>query len=357
MQGDDGDLWRATFRIEFTHNSPHLGVVAAGGFAARTSVHRLAVEAGGVPGMARFLFPADAVAQAVVNGVESTIVPPLIEIAPNGAFGREVFGEVAPLATGAYQVQNGIEDIAHRVLRGRPPGYTGISGSTSAHWSSAKSLGYRCVLILHFTQLDTPYWTDTYKFTAIPPLHIAWNCWRRYATSERFRRRRCRSNQRACEVAHAPSPSSFGDTRMRRTYPLFAVLLVVLLLGSDSLNEYDDKTTEDPLEGRWRLTGREQYGVQTKLDVQDQVFITFHSGTFTVNTDTCYYQGKYRIAPIHKPPQLDGELFTHLLHDHMGKCIYQIDGDRLKIAALAERQRPKGFDDKNIWSITCERVK
>src|SRR5262245_28050734 len=33
------------------------------------------------------------------------------------------------------------------VERGRPPGYTGIKGSTRAHCSSVRSLGYRCVRI------------------------------------------------------------------------------------------------------------------------------------------------------------------------------------------------------------------
>src|SRR5256714_12013394 len=47
------------------------------------------------------------------------------------------------------------------VLRGRPPGYTGIRGRTKAHCSSLRSLGYRWVRIPHFTQLDAPYRTDS----------------------------------------------------------------------------------------------------------------------------------------------------------------------------------------------------
>src|SRR5262249_27787781 len=47
------------------------------------------------------------------------------------------------------------------VLRGRPPGYTGINGSTSAHCSSVRSLGYRWVRIPHSTRSDPPYRTDS----------------------------------------------------------------------------------------------------------------------------------------------------------------------------------------------------
>src|SRR5690242_6784191 len=47
------------------------------------------------------------------------------------------------------------------VLRGRPPGYTGIRGSTRAHCSSVRSLGYRWVRIPHLTASDPPYRTDS----------------------------------------------------------------------------------------------------------------------------------------------------------------------------------------------------
>src|SRR5437588_7531232 len=47
------------------------------------------------------------------------------------------------------------------VERGRPPGKTGIRGSTSFHCSSVRSLGYRWVRIPHFKQLSPPYRTDS----------------------------------------------------------------------------------------------------------------------------------------------------------------------------------------------------
>src|SRR5262245_24595469 len=51
------------------------------------------------------------------------------------------------------------------VLRGRPPGYTGIRGSTKAHCSSVRSLGYCWVRIPHSTGLDPPYRTDSNTIT------------------------------------------------------------------------------------------------------------------------------------------------------------------------------------------------
>src|SRR5689334_6550433 len=47
------------------------------------------------------------------------------------------------------------------VLRGRPPEEAGINGSTRAHCSSVRSLGYRWVRMPHSTRLGPPYRTDT----------------------------------------------------------------------------------------------------------------------------------------------------------------------------------------------------
>src|SRR5262249_54860385 len=47
------------------------------------------------------------------------------------------------------------------VLRGRPPGYSGISFLTRPHCSSVRSLGYRWVRIPHYTGPSPPYRTDS----------------------------------------------------------------------------------------------------------------------------------------------------------------------------------------------------
>src|SRR5262249_12379880 len=57
-----------------------------------------------------------AVAELVVDGLQGAVVPPLIEVAPDGAPGREVLGQVAPLAAGPQDVEGGVEDVAHRRL-------------------------------------------------------------------------------------------------------------------------------------------------------------------------------------------------------------------------------------------------
>src|SRR5262249_31450639 len=105
-----------------------LGVVPAAGLAARAAVHRLAVDAGGRPRPAGALGFTDPVAQPVVGGPQGAVVPPGVEVAPDGALGREVVGQVAPLAAGAQQVQDGVQDVTHRRLAGAASGVHGDQG-------------------------------------------------------------------------------------------------------------------------------------------------------------------------------------------------------------------------------------
>src|SRR6185503_7611176 len=52
-------------------------------------------------------------------------VSPVVEVAPDGALGREVPGEVAPLAAAAEDVEDGIDDVAHVGDSGPPSGWSG----------------------------------------------------------------------------------------------------------------------------------------------------------------------------------------------------------------------------------------
>src|SRR5204862_7624081 len=52
------------------------------------------------------------------------------------------------------------------VLRGRPPGYTGMSGSAKAHCSSVTSLGYLWLRI-PITYENNPYGTVTQHFQGV----------------------------------------------------------------------------------------------------------------------------------------------------------------------------------------------
>jgi hypothetical protein len=65
---------------------------------------------------------ADFAAEQVVDLVQGAIEPPLVEVPPDGAPGREVDGEVPLLAAGAEDVQDGVDDVPRVGHAGSPAG-------------------------------------------------------------------------------------------------------------------------------------------------------------------------------------------------------------------------------------------
>jgi uncharacterized protein (TIGR03067 family) len=144
---------------------------------------------------------------------------------------------------------------------------------------------------------------------------------------------------------------------MRRTILLLAgVLLAVAALGSDSPKQYDDKTELAGIEGTWRRIETELGGRKINLggDVR-----TFRNGTYTINwSDSDMWQGTYHINQTFTPHHFD---WIPSRGDYKGqtlKCIYQIDGDTLKIAnKIVGEERPQGFNDDGLAVSIYKRVK
>src|ERR1700761_7221786 len=90
-----------------------LGVVPSAMFAAAGRFDRLAVNTGGSPWRVGFLRRTDLAAKLIMDNVECAVVTPLIEVPPDRTPGREVLGQVPPLATGAKDIEDGINDISN----------------------------------------------------------------------------------------------------------------------------------------------------------------------------------------------------------------------------------------------------
>src|SRR5262249_18761979 len=95
-----------------------LGVVAPAGLAAAGGVDRLAIDARRGARTRGLLLGPHLAAQGVVDPVQGPVVAPGVEVAPGGALGREVAGQIAPLAAGAEGVEDGIDDIPYGGLAG-----------------------------------------------------------------------------------------------------------------------------------------------------------------------------------------------------------------------------------------------
>jgi uncharacterized protein (TIGR03067 family) len=148
-------------------------------------------------------------------------------------------------------------------------------------------------------------------------------------------------------------PSLEGVVAMRRTVCLLAVLLVLPSLGSDSPKEYDGATEGDGIEGKWQCIAYQ------KQDPFQSVLIV-RAGTYTISyKDGDVIEGNIRIDPNQNPAHLDENPLTGYLKGETLKCIYQIEGDTLRIAGLPGLyvQRPKGFNDPGIEVSTYKRVR
>lgn len=144
---------------------------------------------------------------------------------------------------------------------------------------------------------------------------------------------------------------------MRRTILLAGVLLSVVALGSDSPKEYDDRAEVADIEGAWQWTEVSLNGRKENPPLE-QVMIC-RSGTYTFKYSYGSAEGCYRIDLTRKPPHFDWILPDGPTKGKTIKCIYQIERDTLRIAAIAQfdGDRPKGFDDKGVIVWTYRRLK
>jgi uncharacterized protein (TIGR03067 family) len=143
---------------------------------------------------------------------------------------------------------------------------------------------------------------------------------------------------------------------MRRIVSFLAgVLLVVLSLGSDSPGEYDGAAESDELEGSWRMVMVEYCGRDQPVPVKGAW--TFRRGRSTPPLPD--REGTYKADPSRKPAHLDETELCGQWKGKTWKCIYQVEGDTLRIAVTSKGdERPKNFDDKkDLFICTYKRVK
>src|SRR5208337_683632 len=85
-------------------------------------VDRLTVDARRRSGVVGLLHRADLAAKEVVELLQGPVSSPLVEVTPDGALGWEVHGQIAPLAAGAEDVKDGVEDVPYVGLAGPSAG-------------------------------------------------------------------------------------------------------------------------------------------------------------------------------------------------------------------------------------------
>jgi uncharacterized protein (TIGR03067 family) len=144
---------------------------------------------------------------------------------------------------------------------------------------------------------------------------------------------------------------------MRKHLSLLTVVVVVLLLGADSPQDYGDAATLDGLDGSWLLVKCEVAGQE--LDVPSNYQLIFRGGAYTW-TGWLPMTGTYKVDPSHKPGHLEEMAVTGALKGLSLKYIYQIDGDTLRIATrqmARSYDRPENFEQAGLTIWTFKREK
>ncbi len=175
---------------------------------------------------------------------------------------------------------------------------------------------------------------------------------RRRSRLERLRLPALDPSHRPCD--HTPCLQSTRGRAMRRAIWL---LLCVASLGSNSSKQYDDRTTGDPLEGTWNWIEVSVGG--RKLNSPQHV-MTCYDGRLTYYLPGSTIREIYRTNLSQKPPHLDLIPSNGPLQRKTLKCIYQIDGDTLRIANIAtldDDGRPTEFSGADVAVVTYKRVK
>ena len=75
--------------------------------------------------MVRLLGGVDLASMQITDRVQDAVVAPLVEVAPDGALGREIPGQIPPMAAHAEDGEDGIDDVTRVGLARSPAGVNG----------------------------------------------------------------------------------------------------------------------------------------------------------------------------------------------------------------------------------------
>ena len=139
---------------------------------------------------------------------------------------------------------------------------------------------------------------------------------------------------------------------------LFAVLTIGLLVVADDKKPDDVK---DKLQGTWYIVSIEEGSQKVPDDSFKGNTLTFDDEKFTlqqkVKNQKVKNSGTYKIDATKKPAELDMTFTEGPGKDKVGKWIFQLNGDTLKIGSKENPDdRPKSFNDKETAVITLSRT-
>ena len=139
----------------------------------------------------------------------------------------------------------------------------------------------------------------------------------------------------------------------------FLLLAVGLFPGQEPTKDELAKKDMEKLQGEWRLVAIEQNGVREDAASSDILF-RVKDAKYSSRTKDQDWQplGELKLDPTQKPKAMDAS-WAEGENKELAKAIYEIDGDKLRIAYLREErmggaqavfsdERPKDFKMKPV---------
>jgi uncharacterized protein (TIGR03067 family) len=133
-------------------------------------------------------------------------------------------------------------------------------------------------------------------------------------------------------------------------------LLIMSMLTITQTKE--DRTTRDQeqIQGTWQLVSGERGGKVLSEEVVKNVRLVFSANKLTTKVKARANEATFKLTPEQHPKQIDLDM-----DGAVGKGIYQLDGDSLKLAhGEVGEDRPKDFPVKvgsGLTVMTLKRVK
>src|SRR5262245_59127791 len=108
--------------------------------------------------------------------------------------------------------------------------------------------------------------------------------------------------------------------------PFILVAGCSLLLAAAEAEEKKPVGDQEKIQGTWALVSGERYGKPLPEEVVKHVKLIFSGNKLTTKTGDRLAEGTFKLDPSKKPKEIDLDV-----EGNVGKGIYQLDGDTLKL--------------------------
>jgi uncharacterized protein (TIGR03067 family) len=123
--------------------------------------------------------------------------------------------------------------------------------------------------------------------------------------------------------------------------PYSLLVLTAALLSADAAKDDQVKQEFDKLQGEWALVAIDNNGTESKVGAEDFAFM-LKGKVLSVKSGKGEYAkyAKLELDPTKKPKAMDVTVTEG--KEELAKCIYELEGDQLKVAYLRTESKTSG---------------